>query len=78
MFQPPGGLGQQVFRRGAGTAVGGDNLLGPDGRFDPALLTPWASDKGVLPVFGAIGANDWRAAYENLFGRADETAEAAD
>ena len=45
---------------------------------DPALLTPWASDKGVLPVFGAIGANDWRAAYENLFGRADETAEAAD
>ena len=45
---------------------------------DPALLTPWKSDKGVLPVFGAIGANDWRAAYENLFGAPAETAEAAD
>jgi len=45
---------------------------------DPALLTPWASDKGVLPVFGAIGASDWKAAYENLFGAPAETAEAAD
>jgi GT2 family glycosyltransferase len=45
---------------------------------DPALLTPWLSDKGVLPVFGAIGASDWKAAYETLFGAPAETAEAAD